>query len=517
MQNELRATLALWDASSPKRLTHWSQVYVLVLVVLVAVVPVVRVIWMSAISDASIVWLTRTTTPGALMVLAVLAWTAALLVGRERGPALRPTLLAQLLALSAIPRTQAFMGPSVRGITAVAGTGLLVAGFSGAALAARGEILPAQALLLTAVGLSVGVIAGVAWLAGQAAPRMAARGAAVLGSLGTVLAVVHGHWSDGVAWSQAAASPGAVPVLASLLLLTVLATLGVPCLLARVETAQLVAQAARWERSTVYLATLDLGAATAQFREGPRMGRRMKAVRRGPLWQMVLRRDAIGAARSPVRLALGVAACAATFALCSWIFMAPAAASLVAPGWVVGAVSGLVLYLALGPLTQGLQYAATAISVPSPFGVSDGKLLSAHLLFPVVCVVLVGLCAAAIAVGAAAAAAPALVSPGPVLSALLTCGLTGLIALAARLAVALKGPVPTMALTPISSPAGDPGALFLVLWMFDGPLIAAVSGAVLLGMAVNSVGVPGTALWVTAAACLIGAIALCALRWRKRR
>ncbi|RII90093.1 hypothetical protein DZF96_17525, partial [Clavibacter michiganensis] len=164
-------------------------------------------------------------------------------------------------------------------------------------------------------GALVGVILAGSWLAGQ---RLGAGGRAVGGAVllaSTALAVLvptavvpwaavgmifPGARTGGDAWSPAADVGTAFGVLTALALAVIAA---VPSVLRSLRGSELLAQAQRWQAATTLAITGDLAMAAGGFRPVPRIGRGWGAVRGRSSAALILRRDLVGALRTPVRAA----------------------------------------------------------------------------------------------------------------------------------------------------------------------------------------------------------------------
>lgn len=443
MSAQLREALAIWQMRNVRTGGDTAYVaYAVIMVVIVAVAPLVRALWLSATSAEGVALLASATTPTVLSLIVAALWAGALLVGRDRGPALLPPFPLHVLATSDIQRSTVFRGPLLRNGLLVTVSTTAVAGFIGIALVSQGLGDPLTALAFAATGALVGLIATVAWLVGQALPRLAiytAAGIVVLAGLGVVITNLF--------------------VLATIA--TTLIAL-VPTLLNRLSLATLTAQAAKWESATVFASGLDFAAATSTYRGRPRIGRRMRAVRPGRSLAMTfLLRDAVGVIRTPGRLIVGISAVAVAGVLMT-LALAPAA-----PTVLLGAAAGLVLFAGLGPLTDGIRHAATVAADLPLYGISDEALLGFHALFPLVIVAVVILLAVLVA------SALLGIWFGTPLAATLALGATGLVT---RVSTALKGMLPPSLLTPIPTPVGDLSIVNQLVWALDGVIVVALAG-----------------------------------------
>ncbi|WP_022889876.1 hypothetical protein [Agromyces italicus] len=485
------AAIGIWRARNVRTVgDRWFLVYLVHMVALVTVAPLARAVWLSATSAEGLALLASPAAPEVTMLVVAGLWAGGLVLGRDRGPALHPPFLTHALAASDLPRSDTFRGPLLRAGVRVTATTTLVAGLVAGSLMSHGLADPFSAASFTAVGALVGVLATVTWLAGQAFPRAAVPVAVGVLGLGATIAAIPAAqpftpWGwVGLAYPASSASHTPVALVA-LAALTASLVAAVPMLMNRLGLTALAAQAARWDSATALAMGMDFDTAAALYRGRAHTGRRALAVRpRNRLAWTFLIRDAIGATRTPGRLIVGVVALAASGVLITLAF-APAA-----PGWLLGAAAGLMVFAGIGPLTDGIRHAASVAGDFPLYGISDERLLANHALFPLAAVVLVLLAAVmvcSILTGTAAAA--------PLVSAFVL----GLLALFARVDNALKGPLPPALLTPIPTPMGDLGAAARIAWALDGILLAALAGAsaalafeaplLLLGVAVTFIAV----------------------------
>lgn len=470
MTAQLAATLQVWRSRNVRsRADHAYAAYMALMVGLAAVAPTVRALWLGASSPQGVSLLASPDAAGVTAVTVSGLWASSLLLGRVRGPALRPPFLAYALGGSGLPRWVTFRGPLIRGSAIT--TALTTAGgvLIGTALVARGHSDASDAVLFVLACSCVGMIASVAWLTGQAMPRTAAWAAPIIVGLGALtggvpaLSTVTPWGWVGLLYPNAP-SPTIISMLPLLPLLALTSGLvaAVPLLMSRLTLRALIAQATRWENATAHATSMELAAATTVYQATPRVGRTLRTIRprlRGPA--VFLLRDAIGAARTPVRLGAGVLALAVAGAIFSLSLVAES------PSWALGAVAGVILFAGLGPLTDGIRHAAQVASDLPLYGISDERLLASHALFPLLATVTV--LAAVSTIGAGLA--------GGVLPAVLGSLTLAILAITTRIASAVKGPLPPTLLAPIPTPMGDLGAVVRLLWALDGILLAAAAGA----------------------------------------
>ena len=466
MSTRALAAIGIWRSRNAR--THGDGaflIYSIFMVGLIAIVPVARAVWLSAIGTSGFAAFASPAAPGATVFAAAALWAGALLLGRDRGPALLPPFLTHSLATSDLTRSDVFRAPVLRAGTLVTAVTTIAAGLVGSSLANHGLADPLGVLIFTVVGALVGVISTVAWLAGQAFPRAAipiALSILALGAVTAIVPVLHAFTPWG--WvGLAYPASGAVLPLVSMIALTIALVAAAPVLINRLTVVELAAQAARWDSATTLVTGMDFGAAATIYQGRPHFGRRIRAVRpRSHLALTFLIRDALGATRTPGRLVIGSLALILAGALLG-LALVPAT-----PSWLLGAAAGVIVFAGLGPLTDGIRHAVSVASDLPIYGISDARLLANHALFPLTLVVVVVIAAAIVcamitgtAPGAAAISSVAL----------------GLLALVTRINNALKGPLPLILFTPMSTPAGDPMAAVRMAWALDGVLLAALGGA----------------------------------------
>lgn len=467
MSSRSQAALGIWRARHTRSTADRLYViYAVFMVLLITVAPVVRAVWLSATSAAGVALFASPAAPGMAVLVTAVLWASALLLGRDRGPALLPPFLTHALGTSDLPRSEILRVPLLQAGAIVTVLTTLAAALVGGSLISHGLTGPLGLGLFVLAGILVGAITTVAWLAGQAFPRVAipvALGVLALGLLAALIPAVQPFTPWGwvnLAYPNGSASTSAIT---SLAVLTVVLLALVPTLLNRLHLAGLMTQATRWESASTFAASLDLGTAAATYQGRPQLGRRLRAVRLNrSLPATFLIRDATGAIRTPGRLIVGVLALAAGGTLLAFAFT-PAA-----PGWMLGAVAGLLVFAGLEPLTDGIRHAASVAFDLPLYGISDGHLLTNHALFPlavlaVVLLIAVIVCSTSIGTGLLA----------PIISSLIL----GLLGLLTRINSALKGPMPTWLLTPVMTPVGDLSPAVRMMWSLDGILLAAAAGA----------------------------------------
>ncbi len=497
MNGRSQAAQRIWRARHPRsRGDRLFVAYAVLMVLLIAIAPVVRAVWFSATSAVGVALFASSAASGVAVLITAVLWSGALLLGRDRGPALLPPFLIHALGTSDLPRSVVLRGPVLRAGALVTATTTCAAALVAGSLASHGLTGALGLGVFVLTGVVVGIVTTVAWLAGQALPRLAlpiALGVIVLGVVAALVPAAQPFtpWGwVGVAYP----GRGSTPPVIGLVALAAGSIAVAPPLLNGLRVAELIAQATRWESASTFAASLDLSTAAALYQAHPHLGRRLRAVRPArPLWARFLIRDAVGAIRTPGRLIAGVLALAAAGTLLT-LALTPAA-----PGCLLGALAGLLAFAGLGPLTDGIRHAASVASDLPLYGIGDEHLLANHALFPLAVVVVVLLAAAAIC---------AIVIGVTALAPVLSSFALGLLALLARVGNALKGPMPPALLTPVPTPAGDVAAAARVAWSLDGVLLATAAGA----SAALTVGSPYPLIATAAFLVSIGVH-----RWRHRR
>lgn len=423
------------------------RVYVTVLLLAVLTGPALYTVVVSLSSPPLVTLVGHEQFPSLVVACTGLLLVAALAVGRTRGPVLLSPFKIHLIAGGPQPRRVSLRSPFRSTLLLL----LLVAAVLGAvppAALVRAEVAGATTLVGGVLaGATVAILVAVAWLAGQAlTPRTTTWAAALCLLITGGLALWWPGPLDLAGWGLLTA--------AALCLLVV-----VPPLLDRLSGPALLEQAHRWHTATTAGGAGDLAAAAATYRTRPRRPRPAGAVGDTTLLPVLfLRRDLIGALRTPIRSLVAGAA------LCLAILMGALSTTL--PDqmalFVVG-TSSLMGYMALGVWSDGFRHAVEAIAAPTLYGLSDHQLLSLHALLPVAVVLTVGTTAGLLAV----------LLGGQPLMAALTLG-SALFCVVVRMFDAAKGPMPLILLTPAPTPMGDASAIPVALWQADALLLAAL-------------------------------------------
>jgi len=135
-------------------------------VTLVTVVPLGRAVSLAASSPQGVALLTTPDASSAVAALVAGLWASFLLLGRVRGPALRPPFPTHALASSDLLRTTSFRGPFLRSAALVVASTAAVGVLIGTSLMTVGRSGPGEALLFVLACVCVGIVSAVAWLAG---------------------------------------------------------------------------------------------------------------------------------------------------------------------------------------------------------------------------------------------------------------------------------------------------------------------------------------------------------------
>ncbi|GGA59704.1 hypothetical protein GCM10011490_07240 [Pseudoclavibacter endophyticus] len=477
------------------------RVYAVAMVCAVAVVPLARAVWLS-LAGAGGLHLAAAATPATVVIAIACLWSGALIAGGMRGPALLRPFPTWVRASSDRSRVRDFGPATLRGGAVVTAATTVTAAAIATAFISNGLAAPLAAVPIAGAGALIGVLASVAWLAGQSlgASSRAAGTGAMIAAAGVVAALASGSIPQSAAPAATVAAWAALPLptlLAGLAVLAVALTGCVPWLLNRLEPALLVRQAVRADAASGYAEVFELGGALSLYRAVPSAGRRVRAVGRHRMLAVAFaRRDAVGTLRSPWRLAAGVAGLAAAgvsvLAAAGFAVAAADAAGGVAAGvgggaaWPLGALAGVLAYAAFGSFTDGVRHAADAAETTALYGVGDGTLMMLHAIFPLVAgvgiLVLVAIVAALVLSGAVPGAGIAgMIGHGVAVAAGSAAAYAapaalGVLTLAVRVADARKGPMPVAMLTPIPTEAGDLGALRRVVWAVDALLLAILAG-----------------------------------------
>lgn len=460
------------------------RIYLGVMLSITVVAPVVRVILLSV--GPVVPLLGSAELPGIAAGLTVVT-AGAVLLGGYGGPARAGLPQLDLLFTGAIPRSLLLARPVLGWLGAAA-----LLGAVGGALLAFGRAIaapsaPGATVSLVFAGACWGALLGGAQLVGQIGPRVRS----TVGGALCVLALAQLAWGAlADPWSRvaqvvvelggagSAASESAQASLAVLAVYAGLALLGALPVAVRLERDRLRAQAATWGSARALALTGDPSAALARLGRPVTMGRRLRLRGgRGGVASFV-RRDLLGIVRAPGR---GLAALAGVLlAGVLWAAAVVAQSGLLGAA-VLGGAALVVATTALGPWCRGIVTAAAGSGSPPLLPISPRALLARHAVAPLILAVLSLGAGGAVfgwAWGGWAWAGPGSAG-GTALWALATAPVAAVAAVFLRIAAALKGTIPLRLLAPVPTAAGDLAALNVFVWSIDGPVVAAVSGAVL--------------------------------------
>lgn len=460
LDHRLRTVHTTWASrASRHRNDPWYSIYVFVTCTAVFFIPLAWYLWHAA---------THPLVPqlfGATHALEIATWLMtflllfALVLGRYLGPLYVPPFLLHTLLASDLPRSMTLRRPVLRATAAIIIVAATCGGLIGLVLLRVTDDPALTVIAQTVSGAAFGVILAVAYLVGQVAPRIRKWCIGALLTLSTLRLIApepnfgfsHGTWVLG----QAVALALVAPVLG----------LCVPRLLEAADSRTLVSQAVLRLHTLGFASSLEFSSAVRAFQDLPTVGRGLLAIQ--PKHGLVLAflwRGAVGALRTPFRLVLGLTACTA-----SGVLMSLALSS--ASGHTLSVAAALLLFIGLGPLTDGVRYAASATSAPTLFGVGPLAFLLLNAVFP--------------ALASASVTIVATVVTGLVTDSSISWGIVMMLvlcgcALLFRTTNAFKGPLPAELLTPMLTPMGDVSIAVQLLWACDGVILMALCGVAVL-------------------------------------
>lgn len=478
------------------------RIYLALMLAIIVVAPAVRGIVLGlrdALDGEGALGPAGATGSAETLVAAALTALTALLVlaAAHGGPAHASLPQLDLLHTTSIPRARLLAPPVGRWFASATALGALLEGLVAAARALRGELDLELAAALLISGAGIGALAAGSVLVGQTGRRLRAALAAAL----AILALL--QWGVGPLpdpWSAAAGVLGAVPGAARQAGADALipSPLGVAttCLIAgllSIALAPLIASRMRWEAlrrqaasadvARVLAGSGDLGAALARLGAPVRVGRRWRFRPGRNLTASIVRRDLLGIARAPAR---GLAALAGV-GLAGLLWGLGVASGGPVQAGLLGAASQLLAFLAVAPWCRGLAAAAAASGSVPLLPASPAGLALRHVIAP-------GLLAAAAFCGGALlggtlpgigawAGVSGPIGASPASAAEWVVAATGALVVATsmllRVLAAFKGALPLRLLAPVPTPVGDMSGINVLLWNFDGPIHAALAGALL--------------------------------------
>lgn len=470
-RSRLSAVRAIWRARRQQTgRDNAYDVYAFLMLAVIVVVPMVRAVWVIASSPTGLAVLTSRDASAATSLIVAALWGGALLAGRKRGPALLPPFLLHALNTSSIHRALTLRQPVLRSMTIIAALCASGAVLVGTALLGNGHAQLSEAGVFVVAAGAAGVVTAALWLVGQVFCR-AAIPIALTMLLLAGMSFSMPAMSRLTPWGYVGATyPLGAPDAVSLAGMTVLATVSIvmtPTLLNRLTGMQLTTQATQWERATAFSFSFDFREATSVYEAGPHLGRNIRAIT--PCkhrWVTFFLRDAAGQARTPGR-SLGAITATAAAGVLTTLSLMPGM-----PSAFLACIAGIVLYGATGPLTKGLQHAASAAGDYPLYGIGDRRLVLLHTLFPLIIL---------LAVINLSAIVTAITNGVPLGIALAAVNAVSVLMLALRLGRALKGSLPPSLLMPVNTPAGDLSIVMQVGWAISDPLIA-ILGALTITM-----------------------------------
>ncbi|SJN12061.1 putative integral membrane transport protein [Leucobacter sp. 7(1)] len=249
--------------------------YAFLLVTVIAIVPIVRALWVFASSPNGLAVLASADASAAVSMIIAALWGGALMAGRKRGPALLPPFLLHALTASSIRRALTLRRPVLRSATIIVAACAAGAVLVGMALLSESHAQLWRVMVFVVAAVATGIVTATLWLVGQVFPRAALPSAltalvlaAISPSVPEVLAFTPWGWVG-------ATYPLAGLGVLSLTGTTVLATASIfmiPALLDRLTGIQLSKQATQWERATAFSFSFDFRAATAVYEAEPHSG-----------------------------------------------------------------------------------------------------------------------------------------------------------------------------------------------------------------------------------------------------
>lgn len=479
------------------------RAYLGVAVCLVAVAPLVRMLFLALMEPAAIAWLTSPDFAVQLRVLGALVLPLGVLAGTVRGPALVSPFETVTLGSNHLPRRVTLRRSFLRSLLVAVAAAMALTALPAAALSIGGGGSPLAAAVAVAGAAALACVGVVSALVGQTVRVRWAwcvailllltglspfgvgawfasswTGLAEVGSrAGAASAAAEGPATGAGLWSSAA-SGGSLTGTLCLMAVASVALVMVPRLLDRLRGDLLLLQARRREMAAMSVASGELSSAASTYREEPSTGRKLRAVVSGPRVLSMLVRDAVGAMRTPQRTVLGSLALGFAAVLVG-VATGPAGSAWTAGPLAAAVAAGSVsMFVALGSFCDGFRHAADAAVGAATFGTPVGEQFVLHAAFPVAVVILV---VGVVALTTGGGLAPVV---------------AGFAMVAVRAFEAARGNLPPLLLTPMPSEVGDLSVIARLAWQFDSVIVAA------------GFGLATTVLWVVGAPILSAVVLL---------
>jgi hypothetical protein len=388
-------------------------------------------------------------------------------LGRIRGPALLSPFLVAAVGGSDMPRSRTLLRPLL--LTCVGPMSMfLLAGVSSGVIVSAVSIEPsANTVTWPIAAACFGALNCFFWLLGQALTDRWANTVSALILLLVVLArlvpelrmLVPWGWF-GLAWPNSLAS-GAWPIL--LASASCVSILVAPRLLKALPVAELMQQSARWHSARTSALIGDAANAFGVYRARPAFARSWRAIGSSGTIVRFLRRDIVGALRTPLRCIVGAFGVYLSGALMTGVPLAPQFDALA-----TGALAGVIGYLGIGVFTDGFRHAADAAGAPRLYGYSPAMLYALHGLFP-----------SLIALACALVTFLSLMLTHAAVSVTATsCTiLSTLLLVLLRAYDSARGGLPPSLMLPIPTVFGDLSAVALLAWQFDALILSGVIAA----------------------------------------
>lgn len=480
------------------------RAYLALFIILIVLIPVIRALVVALAAPLSISILTAATTPAVVAVGAVALVLAVSCVGNTRGAIVPRPAFVHFVAQSPLPARLTLKRSLIAAhILAAVAFATAAAAVCGAFAVSGLTVNPLATTLFIVAAAAYGTVLVAAWLAGQASAGVRTCAWIALGATAASSAVItaSGGATQVAEWMRAATDTVATgDIELTTVWFAVSVTIawvciaGTPALLGRLRGTELMTQGQIWASAGVLASTGDVRGSLERIRMSAHHTPRRVGLRIGPLAWLIVKRDATGSMRHPVRLGVGICSALLAGVLVAHVLSTSAQPGGPGIGAFIGAVSGMLGYLSAGAFSDGVRAHADNIGAPALFGIAEQPLAMLHLILPLIasCVLMtVG------AIGASTFVHPA--SPIGVV----TAAVFAVIMVALRGVSAVKGPLPITLLLPVPTPVGDVSILFALAWSFDGLLIALAVGTCLtLGV---SASFPALVL---SAAVLLGALAM---------